>query len=147
MHIDPILPTLVGLVLSILLLGLLLKALRQPEIIGYLLAGVAVGPFGLALVQDPLLVQHMGALGVTLLLFFIGMEVSPRKLIQGWRVALIGTLLQVLVSVGLVWAIGAWLHWSLGRIVLLGFVVSLSSTAVVLKLLKDRQELHTPLSC
>jgi CPA2 family monovalent cation:H+ antiporter-2 len=145
MHIDPILPTLVGLVLSILLLGLLLKALRQPEIIGYLLAGVAVGPFGLALVQDPLLVQHMGALGVTLLLFFIGMEVSPRKLIQGWRVALIGTLLQVLVSVGLVWAIGAWLHWSLGRIVLLGFVVSLSSTAVVLKLLKDRQELHTPL--
>ncbi len=144
MHIDPLLPTLVGLVLSILLLGLLLKWIRQPEIIGYLLAGVAVGPHGLGIVGNSAVVEHMGAMGVTLLMFFIGMEVSPRKLVQGWRVAIIGTLLQILVSVGLVWAIGALFHWSTARIVLLGFVISLSSTAVVLKLLKDRNELDSP---
>ena len=144
MHIDPLLPTFVGIVLSVLFLGFLLKWLRQPEIIGYLLAGVVVGPQGLSLVSDPALVNHMGTLGVTLLLFFIGMEVSPAKLVQGWRIAVIGTLLQILVSVGVVWLIGWLFHWSLPRIILLGFVISLSSTAVVLKLLKDRGELDTP---
>ena len=144
MHLDPLLPTLVGLVLSILLLGFLLKWMHQPEIVGYLLAGVAVGPHGLGFVTDPAAVGHMGTLGVTLLLFFIGMEISPHRLLQGWRVALIGTLLQVLVSVGVVWVIGLAFEWSLARILLLGFVTSLSSTAVVLKLLKDRGELDSP---
>ena len=144
MHLDPLLPTLVGLVLSILLLGFLLKWMRQPEIVGYLLAGVAVGPHGLGFVTDPTAVGHMGTLGVTLLLFFIGMEISPHRLLKGWRVALIGTLLQVLVSVGVVWIIGLVFEWSLARILLLGFVISLSSTAVVLKLLKDRGQLDSP---
>lgn len=144
MHIDPLLPTVVGLVASILLLGLLLKWMRQPEIIGYLIAGIVVGPHGLEVVSDPATVSHMGSLGVTLLLFFIGMEVSPKKLAQGWRVAVIGVLLKVLIGVGLVWVIGLWFDWSLSRSLLLGFVISLSSTAVVLKLLKDRNELDSP---
>ena len=141
MHIDPLLPTLVGLVASILLLGLLFKWVRQPEIIGYLIAGIVVGPHGLGFVSDPSTVSHMGSLGVTLLLFFIGMEISPKKLAQGWRIAVIGVFFQMLVSVGLVWMIGLWFGWSVPRIVLLGFVISLSSTAVVLKLLKDRNVL------
>jgi len=144
MHLDPMQPTLVALVLSILLLGLFLKRIRQPEIIGYLFAGIAVGPHGLAIVIDSPLVGHMGALGVTLLLFFVGMEVSPHKLLRGWRIAIIGTLLQICISVAVVWSIGSLFDWSLARIVLLGFVISLSSTAVVLKLLKDRNELDTP---
>jgi CPA2 family monovalent cation:H+ antiporter-2 len=72
------------------------------------------------------------------------MEVSPRKLVEGWRVAVIGTLGQILASLALVWLIRLWFHWSLARVVLLGFVISLSSTAVVLKLLKDRGELDNP---
>lgn len=145
MHIDPLLPTLVGIVLSVLLLGFLSKGLRQPEIIGYLVAGILIGPQGLALVTDPTIVTHLGGLGVTLLLFFIGMEVSPRKLVRGWRLAVFGTLLQIVASIGTVWTIG-WLYdWSLARILLLGFVISLSSTAVVLTLLKERNELDTPI--
>jgi CPA2 family monovalent cation:H+ antiporter-2 len=143
-HIDPLLPPLVGVVLSVLLLGLTLRRLGQPEIIGYLIAGALIGPHGFAWLTDAATIEHLGTLGVTLLLFFIGMEVSPTKLAQGWRVALVGTLLQILASVGLVWLIGLWFDWSLARVVLLGFVVSLSSTAVVLKLLKDRGELDTP---
>lgn len=144
MHIDPLLPPLVGVVLSVLLLGLALRRLGQPEIIGYLIAGALIGPHGFAWLTDAATIEHLGTLGVTLLLFFIGMEVSPTKLARGWRVALVGTLLQILASVGLVWLIGLWFDWSLARVVLLGFVVSLSSTAVVLKLLKDRGELDTP---
>ena len=74
----------------------------------------------------------------------IGSATAGHLVAQGWRVALLGTLLQILASVGLVWLIGRWFDWSLARVVLLGFVISLSSTAVVLKLLKDRGELDSP---
>lgn len=143
MHIDPLIPPLVGVVSVILVLGLLLQFLRQPQLVGYILAGMTIGPSGLGWLTDHTIIEHLGAVGVTLLLFFIGMEISPAQLIRGWRIALLGTVFQVLGSVALTWAIGAWLGWSLPRIVLLGFVVSLSSTAVVLKLLKDRGELTT----
>ncbi len=68
---------------------------------------------------------------------------SPRQLASGWRIATFGTLFQILISVATTWFIGVLLDWSLSRIVLLGFVISLSSTAVVLKLLKDRNELKS----
>ena len=141
MHLDPLLPQLVSIITLILLLGLLLKATRQPELIGYLIAGIVIGPSGFGFITDLQMIGHLGTIGVTLLLFFIGMEISPNILIKGWRVAIIGTLLQIIVSVMAVWAIGAYFDWSVARIVLLGFVISLSSTAVVLKLLHDRKEL------
>ena len=81
---------------------------------------------------------------MVLLLFFIGMEVSPRRLASSWKVSIIGTLLQILISVGFVWVVGAWLDWPFGRVLMLGFVISLSSTAVVLKILSDWNELDTP---
>lgn len=143
MHIDPLIPPLVGIVTIILLLGLVLQIARQPQLVGYILTGVLIGPGVLGLVTDQAVIEHLGAIGVTLLLFFIGMEVSPHQMARGWRIAVFGTLFQVLVSVGCTWLLGYWLDWSVARIVLLGFVISLSSTAVVLKLLKDRGELDS----
>jgi CPA2 family monovalent cation:H+ antiporter-2 len=143
MHIDPLIPPLVGVVAVVLVLGLVLQAFRQPQLVGYIIAGFIIGPAGLGIVTDKTLIEHLGSIGVTLLLFFIGMEVSPYQFLRGWRVAIFGTLFQILVSVGCVAMLGYWLDWSLGRIVLLGFVISLSSTAVVLKLLKDRGELQS----
>ena len=143
MHLDPLLPPLVGVIAVVLALGLLLQFFRQPQLVGYILAGIVIGPSGLGIVQDVALIELLGALGVTLLLFFIGMEVSPYHLARGWRIAVFGTLFQVIISVLTVWSIGSYLDWSLSRIVLLGFVISLSSTAVVLKLLKDSNELDT----
>ena len=119
MHLDPILSPLVGVVAVILALGLLLQAARQPQLVGYILAGVIIGPSGLGIVTDIAVIEHLGAIGVTLLLFFIGMEVSPSELARGWRVAIIGTLLQVVISVGTTWAIGSFLGWGLTRTVLL----------------------------
>lgn len=143
MHLDPLLPPLVGVIAVILALGLLFQLFRQPQLVAYIIAGVIIGPYGTGLVDDVKLVEHLGALGVTLLLFFIGMEVSPNQLVRGWRVAVFGTLLQIIISVFSVWIIGNILGWEPSRVVLLGFVISLSSTAVVLKLLKDRGELET----
>ena len=142
MHIDPILPTLVAIITVVLFIGLSLQLLRQPQVIGYLLAGVAIGPFGLALLTDTELATRLGSFGVVLLLFFVGMEVAPRQLIAGWRIAVIGTLAQVALSVALVIPIGLWFDWPIERVVLLGFVTSLSSTAVIIKLLRDSGEIN-----
>ena len=143
MHLDPILPYLVGTILAVLVLGLILRSLRQPYVIGYLIAGVIFGPHGLALIEDEVLLARLGAIGVVLLLFFIGMEVSPKKLIDNWKVAVFGTLLQIIISIGCVWPLGLYFEWPVERIVLIGFVISLSSTAVVLKLLQDWKEFDT----
>jgi CPA2 family monovalent cation:H+ antiporter-2 len=140
---DPAIQTLVGGTLVILLIGLVLRALRQPHVVSYLIAGVLIGPEVLGILTDELLLDRLGLMGMILLLFFIGMEISPRRLVLNWKIPVIGTLLQILISTGCVWFMGHWLQWSIGRIVLIGFVISLSSTAVVLKILRDRGEIET----
>ena len=143
MHLDPILPRIVAAVFVLLLLGLGLRRFRQPHVIVYLLAGVALGPDGLGLFTDKVALSRVGDLGVVLLLFFVGMEVSVRRLLQSWRVSVVGTLLQILASVGCVAMIGWLRDWSLARIVLLGFAISLSSTAVVVSLLRAKNEMDS----
>ena len=142
-HLDPALPVFVGLVLILLILALAASAIRQPVIFGYLLGGLLIGPSMLGLVPDVEMIGRLGAVGVVLLLFFIGLEVSPRALTANWQVAVVGTILQVALTTALVCGFGALLDWPLNRRILLGFVISLSSTAVVLKLLKDGGELDT----
>jgi CPA2 family monovalent cation:H+ antiporter-2 len=142
-YLDPSLPAIVAIIAVILACGLALQMMRQPQVVGYLIAGIILGPHVLGLITDVELAGRLGAIGVVLLLFFVGMEVAPRQLAAGWRIAVVGTVIQVLLSVGAVWLVGIWLDWSLARIVLLGFVISLSSTAVIIKLLQDNGEMHT----
>lgn len=141
MHMDPILPPLVAIILVILILSLLLRTIGQPSVVAYLIAGVILGPQGLGLITDHVTLERLGAFGVVMLLFFIGLKMHPRKLAENWRIALIGTLLQIAASVVLAWAIGSFLDWPLARRVLIGFVISLSSTALVLNFLQSRGEL------
>lgn len=143
MHLDPSLPTLVGIIAVIFIIGLTLQLARQPQVVGYLLAGIAIGHYGLSLLTDTETATRLGNFGVVLLLFFVGMEVAPRQLISGWRIAVVGTLIQVLLSVIMILPLGLWLDWPLERVLLLGFVTSLSSTAVIIKLLRDSGELRT----
>ncbi|NQV20761.1 MAG: cation:proton antiporter [Rhodospirillales bacterium] len=143
MHMDPMMPLVVASLVGILVMGFLARVLKQPHVIGYLIAGVALGPFGLSLITDQDVLTRLGALGVVLLLFFVGMEVQPGRLVSGWKVSLLGTLLQVVLSTAAVIALGYWLDWPLSRSVLIGFVISLSSTAVVLKILHDTGRLET----
>ncbi|MEM7676350.1 MAG: cation:proton antiporter, partial [Myxococcota bacterium] len=136
-------PAITGVVFGVLVVGFILRTLKQPHVIVYLFAGMILGPSGVGLVTDGEVIDRVGALGMLLLLFFIGMEVSVAKLAELWRVAIIGTAAQISVSVGLTAVIGLFLDWTLARVVLLGFVLSLSSTAVVLKLLHDSGELES----
>ena len=143
MHLDPIMLYLVGAIFAVLVIGMVMRSMRQPYVIGYLIAGVFLGPHGIGLIEDEALLSRLGAIGVVLLLFFIGMEVSPVKLIAKWKVAVFGTLLQIFISVGCVLPLGMFLEWPIERIILIGFVISLSSTAVVMKLLQDWEELDS----
>ncbi|WP_169335577.1 cation:proton antiporter [Dasania marina] len=136
-------PQVVAAILCILLTGIIIKLLRQPQLITYLLVGMLIGPWGLGLVSDPELITRLGAIGVVLLLFFVGMETDASKLVANWKLAVFGTVLQILLSIGCVWLIGMWYEWSLARIILIGFVVSLSSTVVVIKLLQDNGLLNS----
>jgi CPA2 family monovalent cation:H+ antiporter-2 len=138
-------PLLAGTTLVLFLLGFLLRTFRQPYVIVYLAAGILLGPHLLGLIQDQELLGRIGVLGVDLLLFFVGMDVSPRRLWSHWKLAVFGTLLQIGVSVVCIWFLGLWFEWPLDRIILLGFVISLSSTAVVLKMLQDWGEFDSQL--
>lgn len=111
--------------------------------LAYLLVGLILGPNVLSVISDQTALTRLGSFGVVLLLFFIGMEVSPKRLVENWLVSIVGTILQVISSVLAVAIIGNFLDWSMARIILLGFVISLSSTAVVLKLLEDWCEIET----
>jgi CPA2 family monovalent cation:H+ antiporter-2 len=137
-QVDPILSVLVVLSVGIILISFVFKLLKQPYVIGYILAGVLLGPHGSKIVTNESLISNLGSFGLVLLLFFIGMEISIPKIIANWRVPVLGTLIQVIFSVGFVWVVGLIFHWQLNQIIVLGFVISLSSSAIVISFLQDK---------
>lgn len=130
--------------LAALACGIAFARLRQPAIVGYILAGVLLGPSVFGLVENRGNVQILAELGIIMLLYVIGMELSVKRFAEVWRVAMLATVLQISGSVGLMLLVHQWAGWSLGTSVLLGYVVALSSTAVVIKLLEGMDELQKP---
>ena len=131
-------------VLAALLCGLVMTRLRQPAIVGYILAGVLLGPSALGLVQNRENIALLAELGVLMLLFLIGMQLSLRGFKEVWKVALGAVVLQTLAGVGLTLLIAQLLGWPTGMAIVLGFVVALSSTAVVVKMLEQVNILRQP---
>lgn len=144
MHMDPLLPKLVASAALALGAGALATRLRMPHVIAYLVLGIFLGPAGIDLFGEEEAVARVGEFGVVLLLFFAGMEVDLDKLITGWRISVLGTLFQIGLSVLIVLGLGTWLDWPLARTILFGFILSLSSTAVVLSMLTASDEMATP---
>ncbi|NQV60060.1 MAG: cation:proton antiporter [Alphaproteobacteria bacterium] len=128
---------------SALILGLVLQRLRQPAIVGYIVAGVVVGPSGFNLFPDRAPIETLAELGVLLLLFVIGMELSLRAFRRVLRLALLGAGAQIALSIGVMLIVMHFFGRSLEAAIVMGFVVALSSTAVAIKLLEDIGELRT----
>lgn len=127
----------VGVVLALGRLGL-------PPVVGFLVAGVLVGPGGLQLVGDVHQVETLAELGVALLLFTIGLEFSLERLARIARYVAFGGGLQVLLTVGagVLGALAIGVDWKTG--VFWGYLAALSSTAIVLRALADREETAAP---
>ncbi|MGH6659907.1 MAG: cation:proton antiporter [Rhodospirillales bacterium] len=130
-------------VLAALVCGMSMERFRQPAIVGYILAGVLLGPSALAVVESRASIDVLAELGVLMLLFLIGMELSLRLFRRIWVLGLLVTSFQVAASVGVMVLLSMVLGWPVGLAVLLGFVVALSSTAVAIKILEGIGELHT----
>lgn len=143
MHI-PILQDIVIIIGLAILVSFVFKLLRIPPIVGFLLTGILAGPYGLGLVKAVKEVEVMAEIGVILLLFTIGLEFSLQKLIRIKKVVLIGGTIQVLLTIVIVAAIGLVYGFTLPQSLFIGFLVSLSSTAIVLKILQEHSDLDTP---
>lgn len=121
--------------------GLAARLVRLPALVGYLGVGVLLGPQALRLVTNIEDVQTLAELGVILLLFAVGVEISTADLRRaGWRV-LVASSAQIVLTAGAGFAIGALLGWDPLQSLAAGMVLSLSSTMVALKTLNDRGEL------
>jgi CPA2 family monovalent cation:H+ antiporter-2 len=124
--------------------GVVFQRLRLPPIVGFLAIGALVGPHSIGLVQHEETVQHLAEVGVVVLLFAVGMEVPLDQLARLRRTMLLGGGLQIVGTVLAAAAIG-WLSgltWSQG--LFLGFLLSLSSTAALSKVLVDHGEFSAP---
>lgn len=141
MHFDPIMLKLVGSLLIVMSVVMAMRMLHQPHVVGYLLAGILLGPQGLSMLSEQESLNRLGDFGVVLLLFFVGMETTPLKLLKNWRITFLGTAVQIGGCIFLISLVGWWLHWPASRILLIGFVISLSSTAVVLNYLRETHQL------
>jgi CPA2 family monovalent cation:H+ antiporter-2 len=132
------------LLAAALLGGLIAHRLRQPVILGYLIIGVAIGPHALGLVGDLDIVEAAATIGVTLLVFTLGMEISIVQLREVGKIGIWGGISQIVITVSLGILAGITLfHWSLPQSIIFGLIISLSSTAVCLKVLMDRGELSS----
>lgn len=125
--------------LAVVLSGFLLKKIKQPTLIAYILIGILIGQHGFDLITDETTMRYIGELGIILLFFFIGMEIDLTSFIGNWKLAVFGTIGQFVLSIGSVWAIGLLFDWDSTRIIVLGFVIALSSSAVIFKLLEEKQ--------
>lgn len=123
---------------------LLCHRVKLPSIVGFLITGVLAGPHGLGLLKNVSDVETVATMGIVLLLFTVGMEFSFKKIIEYKRYFLVGGGLQVGMTVLAGFAIAFFLGRPFGESVFLGFLLSLSSTAIVLRLLDEKSEADAP---
>ena len=126
------------------LVTLVLGRLKLPVIAGLVLSGALVGPKGFSLAHDPKAIEVIAEVGVVFLLFTIGLEFSLSRLRHIFRQVALGGLLQVSVTAAVTSAIALFLGCSLPESITYGFVFALSSTALVLRTLSERNELDAP---
>jgi CPA2 family monovalent cation:H+ antiporter-2 len=145
MNSDAYITIFVVICLIVLAIGTLLKILKQPVVIGYIIVGLLIGPYMLGLVTNTDMINTLGNIGVILLLFFIGMSLDINAIKNQWKKAIIGIIVQIILSVGVMYILGYFLNWPIEVIILLGFVITHSSTAVILKILEKHNLNETQL--
>jgi CPA2 family monovalent cation:H+ antiporter-2 len=117
---------------------------RIPGIVGFILTGILIGPYGLGLIEDTQIVDVLAEIGIIFLLFTIGMQFSFRTLYEMRRIVLIGGSIQVLLTIAATMSIAHVFGVPSAQALFYGFLVCHSSTTITLKLFQDRAELETP---
>ncbi|MDH5720348.1 MAG: cation:proton antiporter [Spirochaetia bacterium] len=123
---------------------LLCHKLKIPAIVGYLATGIIAGPYGLAIISEVNQVDVLAEIGIVLLLFAIGIEFSFRHLLKLKKSVLLGGSLQVFLTILVFFFLEKIRGYSFEEALLMGILISFSSTAIVLKLIQERAEIDTP---
>jgi CPA2 family monovalent cation:H+ antiporter-2 len=122
----------------------LLHRLKIPSLVGFLIAGVIIGPFGIGIIRDTHSIEALAEIGVILLLFTIGIEFSMAKLVRIKKAVIVGGSVQVFLTIVLS-AVATYLATgNVNKSIFFGFLIALSSTAIVLKMLTEKGEIDSP---
>jgi len=123
--------------------GMIAIKLRLSPIVGYLVAGIMIGPFTPGIVADTHIAEQLSELGILLLMFGVGLHFSVRDLLNVWKIAVPGAIVQIGVATLLGWGISACWGWSLPAGLMLGLALSVASTVVLLRALEEHHLLQT----
>ncbi len=143
-HADSLILTLVGGFVLAFVFGMLANRLKLSPLVGYLVAGVVVGPHTAGYVADVELAPQLAEVGVILLMFGVGLHFSLADLMKVRKIAIPGALGQIAVATGLGWGLGRLMGMSDLEATLTGFALSVASTVVLLRALEERKQVKGP---
>ncbi|HEX2012322.1 MAG TPA: YbaL family putative K(+) efflux transporter [Roseateles sp.] len=126
-----------------IILGFLVSRLKMPPLVGYLLAGIAIGPATPGFVADLDLAGQLAEIGVMLLMFGVGLHFSLKDLLAVKRIAVPGAIVQIIVATAMGFGLARWWGWGPGAALVFGLALSVASTVVLLRALEARQQLET----
>ena len=131
-----------GMVLAFVL-GWISQKFRLSPLVGYLLAGILIGPFTPGFIGNQALANELAEIGVILLMFGVGLHFSLDDLMKVKAIAIPGAIVQILVATLLGWALALWLGWSHIEGIVFGLALSVASTVVLLRALEDNRLIET----
>lgn len=139
MHHSSLIAMLVAGIGLAFVFGALAHKLRVSPLVGYLLAGVVVGPFTPGFVADQEMANQLAEIGIILLMFGVGLHFSLKDLLSVWTIAVPGAMVQILVATALGTGLGLLFGWNWGQGLVFGLSLSVASTVVALRTLQERR--------
>jgi CPA2 family monovalent cation:H+ antiporter-2 len=142
-HHLPLITTLAAALTAALLLGVVARKLRLPPLVGYLVAGILIGPHTPGFIGDLALAGELSEIGIILLMFGVGLHFSPQELAEARGIAVPGALVGMTVATTLGWGAARLWGWTDGQALVFGICLSVASTVVLLRTLQDHKALAT----
>ena len=144
MHDAPLIATIAAAFVFALVFGFLVAKIKLPPLVGYLLAGILLGPFTPGLTADVNLASQLAEIGVILLMFGVGLHFSIKDLLAVRSIAIPGAIAQIATATAMGAAMSHFWGWSIGASVVFGLALSVASTVVLLRALEQQNTLTSP---
>jgi CPA2 family monovalent cation:H+ antiporter-2 len=142
-HHTPLISTIVVALALAWLFGAIAHRLKASPLVGYLLAGIVIGPFTPGFVADQSIANELSEIGVILLMFGVGLHFSLEDLLSVRAIAIPGAVVQIAIATAMGLALASWLGWSLGAGIVFGLALSVASTVVLLRAMQERRLIET----
>jgi monovalent cation:H+ antiporter-2, CPA2 family len=144
-NFQELLRSIVIMLLTILFIGLLLKRFNQPYFVAYIIAGILLGPYSIKVFSNADTISVIGELGLLMQMFFIGTKMEIQTLAENIKKPFIGVAAQLFLSFLFISLLGVYQQWSWKEVMLFSFIISLSSSAIILQYLEKNNEIKTSL--